>query len=127
MLRKMERQRIRFGPQDQHLKRTIAPNSRRSEPHQRCRPHPPNRSKAGKQGLRALRQCRPYEPCLHPDPILPGSPRTGARPVSYTHLRAHETDSYLVCRLLLEKKKKIYIQKKTKRKNMNKKIIHTIE
>src|SRR5664279_2000611 len=32
-----------------------------------------------------------------------GSP---ARPVSYTHLRAHETDSYLVCRLLLEKKKK---------------------
>ena len=26
-------------------------------------------------------------------------------PVSYTHLRAHETDSYLVCRLLLEKNK----------------------
>src|SRR5680860_357280 len=25
--------------------------------------------------------------------------------ISYTHLRAHETDSYLVCRLLLEKKK----------------------
>ena len=25
--------------------------------------------------------------------------------VSYTHLRAHETDSYIVCRLLLEKKK----------------------
>ena len=25
-------------------------------------------------------------------------------PVSYTHLRAHETLSYLVCRLLLEKK-----------------------
>src|SRR5665647_480171 len=24
--------------------------------------------------------------------------------ISYTHLRAHETDSYLVCRLLLEKK-----------------------
>ena len=30
----------------------------------------------------------------------------GMRAVSYTHLRAHETDSYLVCRLLLEKKKK---------------------
>ena len=30
--------------------------------------------------------------------------------VSYTHLRAHETDSYLVCRLLLEKKKKKYIK-----------------
>src|SRR5664279_1810000 len=26
----------------------------------------------------------------------------GLTPVSYTHLRAHETDSYLVCRLLLE-------------------------
>src|SRR5665647_3794995 len=30
-------------------------------------------------------------------PLRPG-------PVSYTHLRAHETDSYLVCRLLHEKK-----------------------
>src|SRR5665647_1972907 len=28
----------------------------------------------------------------------------GVHAVSYTHLRAHETDSYLVCRLLLEKK-----------------------
>src|SRR5660397_255923 len=28
------------------------------------------------------------------------------RPVSYTHLRAHETKANLVCRLLLEKKKK---------------------
>ena len=26
-------------------------------------------------------------------------------PVSYTHLRAHETEADLVCRLLLEKKK----------------------
>src|SRR5665647_1945626 len=34
-----------------------------------------------------------------------GSWRTH-KTVSYTHLRAHETDSYLVCRLLLEKKKK---------------------
>src|SRR5680860_1846249 len=31
--------------------------------------------------------------------------RTTITPVSYTHLRAHETDSYLVCRLLLEQKK----------------------
>ena len=30
----------------------------------------------------------------------------GCRPVSYTHLRAHETVLDLVCRLLLEKKKK---------------------
>src|SRR5680860_1659496 len=43
------------------------------------------------------------------------SPSTPCRSsVSYTHLRAHETDSYLVCRLLLEKKKKK--KKKTKTK-----------
>src|SRR5450759_5512128 len=30
----------------------------------------------------------------------------GREPVSYTHLRAHETRHDLVCRLLLEKKKK---------------------
>src|SRR5450756_3103762 len=30
---------------------------------------------------------------------------TGSFPVSYTHLRAHETRHDLVCRLLLEKKK----------------------
>ena len=28
-----------------------------------------------------------------------------SNPVSYTHLRAHETEADLVCRLLLEKKK----------------------
>src|SRR5450756_2749276 len=35
-------------------------------------------------------------------PVLYG----GTYPVSYTHLRAHETRHDLVCRLLLEKKKK---------------------
>src|SRR5664279_2247186 len=30
------------------------------------------------------------------------APFPGIVPVSYTHLRAHEPDSYLVCRLLLE-------------------------
>ncbi len=34
------------------------------------------------------------------------------RTVSYTHLRAHETPEHLVCRLLLEKKKKIIKQSK---------------
>src|SRR5665213_4350409 len=33
-------------------------------------------------------------------------------PVSYTHLRAHETGRNLVCRLLLEKKKKTKTKKK---------------
>ncbi len=31
--------------------------------------------------------------------------RYPSSPVSYTHLRAHETEADLVCRLLLEKKK----------------------
>src|SRR5678816_4405280 len=30
-------------------------------------------------------------------------------PVSYTHLRAHETPEHLVCRLLLEKKKFFFL------------------
>ena len=34
------------------------------------------------------------------------------QPVSYTHLRAHETGRNLVCRLLLEKKKKENKEKK---------------
>src|SRR5659263_779652 len=38
-------------------------------------------------------------------------------PVSYTHLRAHETRHDLVCRLLLEKKKKKEIKKNKKKKN----------
>ncbi|WDT36850.1 hypothetical protein PVA38_11660 [Streptococcus pneumoniae D39] len=32
--------------------------------------------------------------------------KSDTEPVSYTHLRAHETVLDLVCRLLLEKKKK---------------------
>ena len=36
----------------------------------------------------------------------PGSPNRRDHSVSYTHLRAHETVLDLVCRLLLEKKKK---------------------
>eukprot|EP00658_Telonema_sp_P-2_P002005 TRINITY_DN10756_c0_g1_i2.p1 TRINITY_DN10756_c0_g1~~TRINITY_DN10756_c0_g1_i2.p1 ORF type:complete len:127 (-),score=50.15 TRINITY_DN10756_c0_g1_i2:73-453(-) len=44
------------------------------------------------------------------DAQLPGESRGEAvdvlNPVSYTHLRAHETPEHLVCRLLLEKKKK---------------------
>ena len=39
-----------------------------------------------------------------------GDPGGGAAPVSYTHLRAHETVLDLVCRLLLEKKKNPHVQ-----------------
>eukprot|EP00658_Telonema_sp_P-2_P050297 TRINITY_DN38336_c0_g1_i3.p1 TRINITY_DN38336_c0_g1~~TRINITY_DN38336_c0_g1_i3.p1 ORF type:complete len:124 (-),score=26.77 TRINITY_DN38336_c0_g1_i3:24-395(-) len=37
--------------------------------------------------------------------IFTKKPGDKSRPVSYTHLRAHETPEHLVCRLLLEKKK----------------------
>ena len=37
--------------------------------------------------------------------IHKGDFEAGLVPVSYTHLRAHETPEHLVCRLLLEKKK----------------------
>ena len=37
--------------------------------------------------------------------LLAQRPGSGVAPVSYTHLRAHETVLDLVCRLLLEKKK----------------------
>eukprot|EP00658_Telonema_sp_P-2_P048571 TRINITY_DN3693_c0_g9_i1.p1 TRINITY_DN3693_c0_g9~~TRINITY_DN3693_c0_g9_i1.p1 ORF type:complete len:189 (+),score=17.63 TRINITY_DN3693_c0_g9_i1:76-642(+) len=42
-------------------------------------------------------------------------PYSALIPVSYTHLRAHETPEHLVCRLLLEKKKKKTIQIKGKK------------
>eukprot|EP00658_Telonema_sp_P-2_P034085 TRINITY_DN24913_c0_g1_i2.p1 TRINITY_DN24913_c0_g1~~TRINITY_DN24913_c0_g1_i2.p1 ORF type:complete len:103 (+),score=32.20 TRINITY_DN24913_c0_g1_i2:81-389(+) len=41
--------------------------------------------------------------------------------VSYTHLRAHETPEHLVCRLLLEKKKKKNKKNKSKHHKKNKK------
>src|SRR5450756_2976522 len=53
------------------------------------------------------------------------APRSYLTPesVSYTHLRAHETRHDLVCRLLLEKKKKPDTQ--TNKKNKNHKIQST--
>ena len=40
-----------------------------------------------------------------PDELMADSAKMNVWPVSYTHLRAHETVLDLVCRLLLEKKK----------------------
>ena len=46
-------------------------------------------------------------PCRVRTPLgIWGSERTDQHPVSYTHLRAHETVLDIVCRLLLEKKKR---------------------
>src|SRR5678815_5877257 len=44
--------------------------------------------------------------CGHQSTVTAGTIFDKTRtPVSYTHLRAHETPEHLVCRLLLEKKK----------------------
>src|SRR5660398_93892 len=54
----------------------------------------------------------PRRHTVSPGPVAGGPERAAHpvaprhRPVSYTHLRAHETKANLVCRLLLEKKKK---------------------
>ena len=45
-------------------------------------------------------------PALWVKLIAPDAPDRLLTPVSYTHLRAHETVLDLVCRLLLEKKQK---------------------
>ena len=42
-----------------------------------------------------------------PEAVNDSTAQTVQEPVSYTHLRAHETVLDLVCRLLLEKKKQI--------------------
>ena len=41
-------------------------------------------------------------------PIIKFAGTLGTVPVSYTHLRAHETKANLVCRLLLEKKRRLF-------------------
>ena len=50
-------------------------------------------------------ECAPVQEQTIPV-ILDGKDLIAVAPVSYTHLRAHETRHDLVCRLLLEKKKK---------------------
>src|SRR5674536_187919 len=53
--------------------------------------------------------CMGYGPLIlgHAHPAVQEAVTQRLKPVSYTHLRAHETPEHLVCRLLLEKKKKI--------------------
>ncbi len=53
-----------------------------------------------------LHQLSAHARLLRGDPAGAIAEAAAAQPVSYTHLRAHETPEHLVCRLLLEKKKK---------------------
>src|SRR5660397_279835 len=65
-----------------------------------CQDHAPRSAQVGIELLHAI----PY----HTIAILKAGIASAAPidiPVSYTHLRAHETNANLVCRLLLEKKK----------------------
>src|SRR5450756_1227961 len=57
-------------------------------------------------GCRALTACQVRRADARSSERWPArEPGAGSAPVSYTHLRAHETRHDLVCRLLLEKKK----------------------
>src|SRR5665647_1863615 len=63
----------------------------------------------GRNTLSCLRPVLPSMAIVGPVVTVKTDPTDwGTVAVSYTHLRAHETDSYLVCRLLLEKKKKTH-------------------
>src|SRR5674536_58692 len=99
----------------------VPPSSRcsaRSSVASRSRPRRPlPRHSAVALGWRGLRsRSPPSDPVVQPlrCPRAGSGPRSalpavarvlGPGPVSYTHLRAHETPEHLVCRLLLEKKK----------------------
>src|SRR5665647_966798 len=66
-----------------------------------------NKSVSGKGGVAAVKYAMDLAGLVGGNPRLPLMPlEEDIKPVSYTHLRAHETDSYIVCRLLLEKTKK---------------------
>eukprot|EP00658_Telonema_sp_P-2_P008916 TRINITY_DN13377_c0_g1_i1.p1 TRINITY_DN13377_c0_g1~~TRINITY_DN13377_c0_g1_i1.p1 ORF type:complete len:146 (-),score=20.64 TRINITY_DN13377_c0_g1_i1:33-470(-) len=52
--------------------------------------------------------------------LLGSGDLSGSDAVSYTHLRAHETPEHLVCRLLLEKKKKKHLNTNVIRKELYK-------
>ena len=83
--------------------------------HDRTAPHAGQRQQvgvSGDQGVGSAGGCQVKE--RHVERIsterygrwwLRNANGLGAGPVSYTHLRAHETVLDLVCRLLLEKKK----------------------
>src|SRR5450756_2703895 len=51
------------------------------------------------------RRAKPHEPVPGKQAVTGKQAAVKPHPVSYTHLRAHETRHDLVCRLLLEKKK----------------------
>src|SRR5664279_5707991 len=69
-----------------------------------CDLSPSDTDVRGRRWLQARRLRRSHSPRCRKQPPSCSSCRPVRSPVSYTHLRAHETDSYLVCRLLLEKK-----------------------
>src|SRR5665648_977010 len=82
-------------------------------PPESARPH--SKSTGLKQIPNTPVRDHPGRPRGLPHPVpdrAPATPtRQGAVAVSYTHLRAHETRHDLVCRLLLEKKKKKHTTK----------------
>ena len=72
--------------------------------------------------LFARTETHDHETAVTTDDLRIGASRTGdlaaLAPVSYTHLRAHETVLDLVCRLLLEKKNHNNAKARTSIKNL---------
>eukprot|EP00658_Telonema_sp_P-2_P004968 TRINITY_DN11858_c0_g1_i1.p2 TRINITY_DN11858_c0_g1~~TRINITY_DN11858_c0_g1_i1.p2 ORF type:complete len:256 (-),score=63.34 TRINITY_DN11858_c0_g1_i1:100-867(-) len=75
--------------------------------HNYAHPHPHPHSYAQQPAPPGYHQQQQHGyPQQQQPPPPPPPPAISPDPVSYTHLRAHETPEHLVCRLLLEKKKK---------------------
>ena len=72
---------------------------------------PADRARAQRLATETLRSMERIDRLLqrhlqkYPATTVRNALRIGTYAVSYTHLRAHETEADLVCRLLLEKKK----------------------
>ena len=82
-------------------KRQLQARSRTQQPRRHWRISQDHPRLLGNQGQQLRRPPRRQRQLAAPAP-----PAVGRSPVSYTHLRAHETVLDLVCRLLLEKKKR---------------------
>eukprot|EP00658_Telonema_sp_P-2_P082154 TRINITY_DN8611_c0_g1_i2.p1 TRINITY_DN8611_c0_g1~~TRINITY_DN8611_c0_g1_i2.p1 ORF type:complete len:1447 (+),score=242.30 TRINITY_DN8611_c0_g1_i2:69-4409(+) len=97
------------------LKRDLALSSHSGSVTRERPPTPPTALLRKKESQSSPQKQQASSPARNQRPTSPGRISSAPQsvpvtqtpvPVSYTHLRAHETPEHLVCRLLLEKKKK---------------------
>eukprot|EP00658_Telonema_sp_P-2_P033180 TRINITY_DN2440_c0_g1_i8.p2 TRINITY_DN2440_c0_g1~~TRINITY_DN2440_c0_g1_i8.p2 ORF type:complete len:126 (-),score=15.79 TRINITY_DN2440_c0_g1_i8:69-446(-) len=98
-------QNVAMSQRRERLSRVSGPSARR---HAACAQQPPLRLLRRRPMPVSTKKNRGASPSLQIVMKMLHFPWPGVSftPVSYTHLRAHETPEHLVCRLLLEKKKK---------------------